>query len=110
MHRLWIPLLVLATAGAANPNGNLTYTPPAWPEPPDLGSLVLRLAVGTVVVLGLCAAALWVGKRRLRGQVPSGQAGSPLQLVETLTLGNRCCLALLKAGSSQILVAADGSG
>ena len=110
MRRLGTLLLALAAVGAANPDGSLVYSPPTWPEPPDLSSLILRLAVGTAVVLGLCVGMLWLGKRRLRRQAPQGQAGSPLQLVETLTLANRCCLSLLKAGSAQILVAADGSG
>ena len=34
--------------------GKLDYIPPAWPEPPDSKSMLLRLGLGTFVVLGLC--------------------------------------------------------
>src|SRR5262245_33448560 len=48
----------------------LAYTPPAWPEAPDSKAMIIRLVLGTAIVLGLCAATLLLSKRWLR-------AGSP---------------------------------
>jgi flagellar biogenesis protein FliO len=88
----------------------LSYDPPLWPEAPDTTSLLLRLATGTVTVLMLCVLTLVVGRRWLRGPAPKTAAGSQLQLMESVSLGNRCCVFLLRAGQHQIVVGIDGSG
>src|SRR5262249_7098333 len=90
--------------------GKLIYTPPAWPDGPDPKAMLLRLAFGTVVVLGLCVGTLWFGKRWLRGVPAKNAAGAQLSLVDTLALGNRCAVYLVKVGSRQVLVGADASG
>jgi flagellar biogenesis protein FliO len=88
---------------------DLTYVPPAWPEPPSVQSLMLRLVFGTMFVLILSVAAIWYGKRYLTAYA-SGSLGGDLKLVETLPLGNRCRLHLVRLGSRQILIGADGAG
>jgi flagellar biogenesis protein FliO len=107
---------VLTTAPAAPQDtkaagkDDLTYTAPTWPEPPDVRPMLLRLGVGTVVVLGLCVGSLWVAKRWMRGSPVSGGITSQLRLIETLPLGNRCALYLVAAGERSVLVGADASG
>ena len=88
----------------------LDYAPPTWPETPDTGALLLRLTAGTVTVLVLCVVTLLAGRRWLRGPAPKIAAGSQLQILETVSLGNRCCVHLLRAGQHQIVVGTDGTG
>jgi flagellar biogenesis protein FliO len=88
---------------------DLTYVPPAWPEPPSVQSLMLRLVFGTMFVLILSVAAIWYGKRYLSAYA-GGAVGGELKLVETLPLGNRCRLHLVRLGGRQILIGADGAG
>jgi hypothetical protein len=62
-----------------------------------------------VVVLGLSVVTLWYGRRWL--QAPNLAAASrELRLIETLHLGNRCCLHLVQLASRQVLVGADAGG
>lgn len=99
----------VAPTTSTSTSSELQYAPPAWPEPPSVKGLLVRLALGTVVVLGLSVATLWYGRRWL--QPPADAlAGRDLRLVETLNLGNRCCLHLVQLASRQILVGADAGG
>jgi len=95
---------------AAGRDTSLVYQPPVWPEPPNLGAMVTRLAVGTVVVLLLCAGTLWAGKRWLGGPVVPPSGTRQLRLVKALPLGGRCSLSLLKVTHCQVLVAVDSTG
>jgi flagellar biogenesis protein FliO len=88
---------------------DLTYVPPTWPEPPSVQSLMLRLGFGTMFVLILSVAAIHYGKRYLTAYA-GGALGGELKLVETLPLGNRCRLHLVRIGARQILIGADGAG
>ena len=99
---------VAKPAGATDEG--LSYRPPSWPEPPDAGAMLRRLGLGTAAVLVLCAGTLWIGKRWLRGTPVKGAGGGQLHLVETVALGNRCAVHLLRAGHQQVLVGVDGSG
>src|SRR3989442_262670 len=62
-----------ATAAKTDKN-DWTYVPPAWPEPPNHQAVFLRLGLGTVAVLALCAGTLWCCKRWLRGEVAAAPA------------------------------------
>jgi flagellar biogenesis protein FliO len=111
-----LPPAVLASSPraeqpAANPApGTLAYSPPAWPEPPDYQSVFVRLGLGTVLVLGLCVGTLWACKRWLRPAMAAASGNSRLTLVETLPLGNRCCLHLVHVADRPVLIGADASG
>jgi flagellar biogenesis protein FliO len=97
-------------AATAEQKDSLEYAEPKWPEPPDSRAMLTRLCVGTVVVLVLCVAMLVVCRRWLR-QVPGqGAANTRLALVETLPLGNRCLVHLVRVGKQQVLVGVDGGG
>ena len=97
------------TVSAIRDAKDLTYVPPTWPEPPSVQSLMLRLGFGTMFVLILSVAAIWYGKRYLTAYA-AGALGGELKLVETLPLGNRCRLHLVRLGARQILIGADGAG
>ena len=94
---------------AARDAKDLTYVPPTWPEPPSVQSMLLRLGFGTMFVLILSIGAISYGKRYLSAFAGNAVAGE-LKLVETLPLGNRCRLHLVRLGGRQILVGADGAG
>lgn len=95
---------------SAGRDASLVYQPPAWPEPPNLGAMVARLAIGTVLVLLLCAGTLWAGKRWLGGPVAPRSGTHQLHIVKALPLGGRCSLSLLNVGNCQVLVAVDSTG
>src|SRR5262245_47422662 len=72
--------------------------------------MLLRLGGGTVVVLLLCVGTLWLSRRWLRKLPGQGEPGGRLSLVETLPLGNRCAVHLVRVGRQQVVVGVDGSG
>lgn len=86
------------------------YTPPAFAEGPDLKAMLLRLGVGTALVLGLCVATLLVAKRWLGDGIQAAATGQQMRLLETLPVGRRCSVLLLAVGSQQVLVGVDASG
>lgn len=88
----------------------LEYSPPVWPDAPDTEAMLKRLAMGTATVIGLCVATMWLGRRWLRGVPIPGTTGNRLQLLESVALGNRCSVHLLRSGEHQILVGVDASG
>jgi flagellar biogenesis protein FliO len=95
---------------SASKSDDLAYVPPEWPEPPDTAGMMTRLMLGTIAVLGLCLTSLWLGKRWLVGGTRQVEAGKRLQVVETLRLGNRAFLHLVKAGSVQVVIGTDQTG
>lgn len=96
--------------GAETSGDDLKYAPAAWPDAPDAASMLRRLVLGTVTVLGLCVCTIWGGKRWLGGAPARANSGAMLRLVETVSLGNRCSVHLLQAGDHQVLVGVDGGG
>jgi flagellar biogenesis protein FliO len=87
------------------------YVDSARPEVPDLGPMVARLCGGTVVVLVFCVGTLWVSKRWLGAGMPAGKSTTGrLQMIESLSLGNRCVVYLLKADAQTVLAGVDSGG
>lgn len=91
-------------------SGDLEYRQPAWPEGPSSQAMFLRLSLGTIAVLGLCAGSLWAMKRWLALAPTAAAKAGELRLVESLHLGNRCMLHLVALPDRQILVGADPAG
>lgn len=96
--------------------GEKTAPPPApepappddWPAPRDM---LIRLGGGTGLVLLLGVAILLVCRRWFRPGPPDGTAGErQFELIETLHLGNRCCVHLVRAGRQHLLTGADATG
>jgi len=88
----------------------LAYQPPDQPEPSESAALLLRLALGTILVLGLCAASLTVAKRWLIGAPSRPNGDAIIQLLETLPLGNTCFIHLVRIGNQQVLAGVDRAG
>jgi flagellar biogenesis protein FliO len=103
------PQPVAAEAPEA-PVGPGDYREP-WPEPPNIGGVLGRLAMGTVVVLVLCVVTLVFGKRWLGGAVAkAGGGGTRLKLKESVPLGHRCFLHLVEVDGTRVLAATDAAG
>lgn len=84
------------------------YQPPAAPELPDPGHLLLRLALFTAVVLGAAGAAVWVARRRT-GPPPQAEGEAP-RVVASAPLAGRCALHLLQVGDAHFVAATDAAG
>ncbi len=88
---------------------DMSYSP-QWPEPPNTGAMLVRLCVGTFVVLGVCVGTLWFGKPWLQRLKVAG-AGSPSLFIEgSVGVGNRAMLYLVRVGSTQLVVGTDSTG
>jgi flagellar biogenesis protein FliO len=88
---------------------DLTYSP-QWPEPPNTGAMLVRLGVGTVVVLALCVGVLWFGKPWLQKLQTPGTGNSTLQIEGSIAVGNRAMLYLVRAGGTQLIAGTDATG
>jgi flagellar biogenesis protein FliO len=99
-----------ATAAIKSDKTDWTYTPTAWPEPPNHSVVFLRLGLGTLAVLGLCAATLWTCKRWLRAGPFEAAPGAQLRRIESLALGNRCVVHLVHLANRPVLVGTDAGG
>jgi flagellar biogenesis protein FliO len=82
---------------------------PNWPEPPDTSGLLLRLVFGTVATLGLCAGTLVVGRRWLQ-RPTDGKSPKKLQIEESVVLGHRATLFLVKVGETHLVAGTDAGG
>ncbi len=89
---------------------DLAYKEPEWAEQPDPRAMLTRLGVGTAIVLVLCVGTMLLGRRWLRRLSGQGSGGIQMSLVETLPLGGRCALHLVRVGRQQVLVGIDASG
>ncbi len=63
----------------------------------------LRIFASLVLVFGLLGALLW-GLKRLQLRVQPGQGGRRLEVVESLGLGARQKLALVRVGEHEVLL------
>ena len=113
---LGISLALALNAPAASPDKttekakeSLTYTPPAMPEVPAAGPLLLRLVLATAAVLAIGGAAAW-GVRRLSARAPLAGADPRLRLVETLALGNGSYLYMLDCCGRRFVAGVSRSG
>ena len=88
---------------------DLSYSP-QWPEPPNTGAMLLRLCLGTVVVLGLCVGTLWFGKPWLQRLKIAGAANSAFQVEGHVAVGNRAMLYLVRVGDTQLVAGTDATG
>jgi flagellar biogenesis protein FliO len=113
---LCLGLLLLATAGslsaaetpARDAATDFRYSP-NWPEPPDTSGMLLRLAFGTVVTLGLCAGTLILGRRWLQ-RPATGASSRKLRIEESVVLGHRATLFLVKVGDQHLVAGTDAGG
>lgn len=112
-----LPQLFTSTPGVDSmlkkpdePKGDLRYSAPTPPDTVSAQPMLVRLAVGTVVVLGLCVGSLWGMKSWLAAGANGAGGPRVMRLAETLPLGNRCSLHLVQMGKNKVLVGTDGAG
>ncbi|AMV25030.1 hypothetical protein VT84_11580 [Gemmata sp. SH-PL17] len=113
MTRTLVALAVsLGTASPlfAGPTSGLEYAPPTAPAPPDIGALVLRLILMTVVLIGLCAVVLWLARRLNQPMGGAGDGGGRLKHEGTLALDRVCAVHILSVDGQTVAVTTDGTG
>lgn len=86
------------------------YTPPAAPAPPDVGALVTRLVLITLLMVGLCAGVVWFAKRANRPAGGSGDGGGRLKLEGSLPLDRTCAVHLITVDGQTVALTTDGTG
>ena len=97
-------------AEAKNSNdGDLAYSP-QFPKPPDTGAMILRLLVGTVVVLVLCVGTVWIGKPWLQKLQITGSGTASFHIEGSVAVGNRAMLYLVRVGDTQLIAGTDMTG
>jgi flagellar biogenesis protein FliO len=99
-----------AGAAAVSAEEAPDYTPPAMPDLPSPRAMLVRLAVGTVVVLALCVVTLFIIKRWFGPFAPTQAGGRELFVLETLQLNGRCSVFLIQTGKTRALAGLDASG
>lgn len=78
-------------------------------EGPELGALLTRFAVTTVVILAACAVTARVCGRRFRPR--AAEPGDPtFEILEAVPVGGRCCIHLVRAGDELLLAGVDATG
>ncbi len=90
-------------------DGELTYSP-QLPEAPNTGAMLMRLGVGTVVVLALCVVSLWFGKPWLRRLKVAGTGTASFYVEGSVSVGNRAMLYLVRVGDTQLVAGTDAGG
>jgi flagellar biogenesis protein FliO len=83
---------------------------PQWPEPPNTGALLMRLFIGTGMILVLGVGTIWFGKPWLQRLQVAGNGNSNLQIEGSIAIGNRAMLYLVRAGETQLIAGTDASG
>lgn len=103
------PSRTAENAAASSDEGvDFSYSP-NWPQPPDTSGMLLRLGFGTIATLGLCVATLVLGRRWL--QRPAAHITSrKLQIEESVVLGHRATLFLVKIGECHLVAGTDAGG
>ena len=81
-----------------------------WPEPPDTGAMLMRLLLGTVVVLALCAGTLVLGKPWLKRLQIKGIANPTFYVEGSVVVGQRAMLHLVRVGGTQLIAGTDAGG
>ena len=96
------------TEPANKSKGN--YTAPTLPDMPNPQGMLTRLALGTLLVLGLSVISIVAMRRWMQPQQMVARGQQTLRLLETLPLGNRCSVHLVHLGKREILIGMDGTG
>jgi flagellar protein FliO/FliZ len=65
---------------------------------------LLRMLGSMALVIALLLAVLWGLKRMQKQMLTSGQPGRRMQVIETLGVGTRQKIALVRVGSNEVLI------
>ncbi|MDY3551628.1 hypothetical protein R5W24_000706 [Gemmata sp. JC717] len=111
MTRTVLALAALLVFGAHGLAGEgFDYAPPVAPPPPDLGGLVTRLLLLTLVLVGLCAGVVWWARRANRPAGGTGDGGGRLKLEGSLPLDRTCAVHLIAVDGQTVALTTDGTG
>lgn len=91
------------------PAGDLAYTPPARPGPPDPAGVAWRLTTLAVGAVGIGMAA-WAAVTWKRGGTTAAPAGGRIVRTGTLALSSRSAVCLLQVDGQAVAVTLDGTG
>ena len=91
-------------------NTKAEYVAPSLGDMPNPQGMLVRLASGTILVLGLSVASIWLMRRWMQAQAPAGLGQREMRLIESLALGNRCSVHLVHLGKREVLIGVDGAG
>ena len=97
-------------AGSAAPQPVGDPVTEAGHEAPEMGAMLARLVGGTVFVLALCVATLWGCRRWLGPAVAQDRNTGRFEVLESLPLGPRCRVQLIRVGEGHMLVGMDTAG
>jgi flagellar biosynthetic protein FliO len=76
----------------------------------DLGSSLINMFVGLLVVLGIIGGIVWFMKRFLGGKLPGVQGNAAIRVLTTRPLGSRQALLLVDVGGDAYLLAQSEGG
>jgi flagellar biogenesis protein FliO len=86
------------------------YVAPQVPDMPNPQTMLTKLALGTLLVLGLSVASIVAMRRWLQPAEAARNGPRSMKLLETLPLGNRCSLHLVHLGKREVLIGVDAAG
>jgi flagellar biogenesis protein FliO len=97
-------------APASGPHQAPDHLPEFRAEGPGFGGMLLRLVGGTVFVLALSVATFWACRRWLGPATAGAAARGRFETLESIALGLRCRVHLVRAGDRHLLVGLDAGG
>ena len=99
------PIDLQALNEAVSPN------PASTPEKINLGQTIQKIGISTLCVLAICIGLLFVVKRFGVGMPATGSVNSnQSHIVDTLPLGQKASLQIVRIRKQEVLVARDASG
>jgi flagellar biogenesis protein FliO len=105
---LLLILVVTASASGQDIRGDLGYSPPAIPAPPDIGGMLIKLAAMTGFVLAICFGIMWYVRKQSRAIGPN--PGNRLFIAGSLTLNRRSVVHLVRVDGHTVAVTTDATG
>ena len=101
--------VVVVLLGTLAPRLATTPAAPASP-PSELVPVLTRFAGGSVLVVALCAATVWLLARRWQPRARSAALPQPLTLEAAVPVAGRGCVYLVRAEGQELLVGVDAGG
>ncbi|TVR43622.1 MAG: flagellar biosynthetic protein FliO [Planctomycetota bacterium] len=101
------PLFTDSEWERASQRGGFSSSPDGRSQPAEsgqVGASILRMTLGLAVVIALALTLAWLVRRSgLHRRLP-GQRGSHLEVIESLSLGPKRAVSLIRVGSQMVLV------
>ncbi|MCD4831077.1 MAG: flagellar biosynthetic protein FliO [Anaerohalosphaeraceae bacterium] len=98
-------LVILAFAAGAKAAADVNEFALTGPDY-NLGSHLLRMVIGVIMVVAMGVAAIYLSKKMLPKF--GTQSGKKIKIIETVSLGQRRTLHLVEVGAHEILIGCSG--